>query len=197
MEESCGFGTTHGMTDDHSLNDTKKTGCPLSRRPVFLSESFVTIQSTQLTQAYPLMYTGASQHTIAITRMYTKGETMVSIDRMEQMLEQIAEEFPPEFFARLNGGICLLPEVKYSPHARQGDLCILGEYHYNMMGRYIYIYYGSFCRVHGGLDEAELYEELRRTVAHEFTHHMENLAGERGLEIQDELDLEDYLYRDK
>jgi len=119
---------------------------------------------------------------------------MISIDRMQEMLEEIAVEFPEAFYEKLNGGICLLPETKTSPYARQGDLYTLGEYHRNAMGRYINIYYGSFCRVYGYLDEPALYEQLKKTLAHEFTHHMEDLAGERGLEIKDEEDLEEYLY---
>ena len=119
---------------------------------------------------------------------------MISIDRMQEMLEQIAAEFPEAFYEKLNGGICLLPEAKRSHHSGRVPLYIMGEYHYNVMGRYIYIYYGSFCRVFGHLGEEALYQELKRTVAHEFTHHLENLAGERGLEIKDEMDLDDYLY---
>jgi len=119
---------------------------------------------------------------------------MISIDRMHEMLEEIAESFPQEFYEELNGGICLLPDVKHSPYARAGDLYILGEYHRDVMGRYIYIYYGSFARVHRHLSEPELYEQLRSTVAHEFTHHLEDLSGERDLEIQDEEDLAEYLW---
>ncbi|MCL2564048.1 MAG: metallopeptidase family protein [Oscillospiraceae bacterium] len=122
---------------------------------------------------------------------------MISIDRMHEMLEEIAAGFPDAFYEKLNGGISLLPEAKVSPHARANDLYILGEYHRNAMGRYIYIYYGSFTRAHRHLSEPEIYEELRKTVAHEFTHHLEDLAGERGLEIQDEDDLMDYLYPDE
>ena len=121
---------------------------------------------------------------------------MLSIDRVHEMLEEIAAGFPDVFFEKLNGGICLLPEVKYSPYAKRGDLYILGEYHRNAMGRYINIYYGSFIRAHGHREESEFYEALRETVAHEFTHHMENLAGERGLEIRDEEELAEYLDED-
>ena len=121
---------------------------------------------------------------------------MISIDRAQEMLEEIAMGFPEAFYERLNGGISLLPEAKHSPHARADDLYILGEYHRDIMGRYIVIYYGSFIRVHGHLNEPEFYEELRKTVAHEFTHHLEDLAGERGLERQDEEDLIAYLHPD-
>ena len=120
---------------------------------------------------------------------------MITIDQMEEMLEQIAAEFPEPFYEKLNGGICLLPEAKRSEHsAKHGALYILGEYHYNVMGRYIYIYYGSFRHVHGHLSKEGMYRELKKTIAHEFTHHLENLAGERGLEIKDEEDLERYLH---
>ena len=119
---------------------------------------------------------------------------MISIERVHEMLEEIAESFPQAFYEELNGGISLLPEVKYSPHARANDLYILGEYHRDIMGRYIYIYYGSFVRTHGHLSEPAFREELRKTVAHEFTHHLEDLSGERDLEIRDEEELADYLW---
>ena len=61
----------------------------------------------------------------------------------------------------------------------------------------IYIYYGSFLEVYGELGEKELEEELRETLLHEFTHHMESLAGERGLEIKDEKELWEYRRRKK
>ena len=58
------------------------------------------------------------------------------------------------------------------------------------MGRYINLYYGSFSIVYGDLTDVELKEELYATLAHEFTHHVESLAGERGLELKDEAYLE-------
>lgn len=122
---------------------------------------------------------------------------MISIERMHEMLEQIANTFPEEFYERLNGGISLLPEVKVSAHARSNDLYVLGEYRRDMMGRYIVIYYGSFARVHRGRSDSAVYEELRKTVAHEFTHHLEDLAGERDLEREDERDLDDYLHKNR
>lgn len=120
---------------------------------------------------------------------------MITIDEMYGILDEIAGEFPAEFYKELNGGISLLPDLKISPHAIDGDLYILGEYHYDKMGRYIYIYYGSFMRNYAHLGKAELRERLRKTVAHEFTHHLESLAGERGLEIKDEIKLEEYRQR--
>ena len=59
------------------------------------------------------------------------------------MLDEIAETFPREFFAQLNGGIVLMPQAK--PDRRPGaqGLYVLGEYYWRQMGRYIAIYYGS------------------------------------------------------
>ena len=39
---------------------------------------------------------------------------MLSFDQVGLLLDDMAEEFPPEFFQELNGGVCLLPEAKPS-----------------------------------------------------------------------------------
>ena len=41
----------------------------------------------------------------------------------------------------------------------------------------------------------EFKEKLRKVVKHEFLHHLESMAGERDLEIEDYLQLENYLKR--
>ena len=53
---------------------------------------------------------------------------MVTIDEAQDMLNDIAEALPPEFYVGLNGGILLLPDEKMSPYAKNDDLFILGEY---------------------------------------------------------------------
>jgi Uncharacterized protein conserved in bacteria len=127
-----------------------------------------------------------------------EGKQMISIDEVNDILDEIAESLPPEFYKELNGGILLLPDEKISPYAVGNDLWILGEYtRNNLSGRYITIYYGSFMKLFGGLDRDALAEKLRETLVHEFTHHLESLAGERGLEVWDEEQLRDYLDRKK
>lgn len=119
---------------------------------------------------------------------------MISIDEVQSILDGLAEELPKEFYRDLNGGILLLPEEKISPYARGSDLYILGEYQRGgSMGRLIKIYYGSFDRLCGNMDREALTQQLRHVLRHEFTHHMESLAGERGLEIKDEQQIEKYL----
>jgi predicted Zn-dependent protease with MMP-like domain len=119
---------------------------------------------------------------------------MISIEEMQLMLDDIAAEFPGEFFDELNGGILLLPEAKQHKKSKDNDLFILGEYHRSLdMGRYITIYYRSFVNVYGHLDKEALMKKLRETVKHEFRHHLESLAGANDLEIIDEENIEDYL----
>lgn len=115
---------------------------------------------------------------------------MLSIGKVGDILDRLAEELPAEFYRELNGGIILEPGEKQSPHGE--DLSIMGEYIVSSTGRMIKIYYGSFRRVYGWMDEAQLTEELREVLRHEFTHHIESLAGERGLEIKDEEQLREY-----
>ncbi len=121
---------------------------------------------------------------------------MISLNEMEEILDEIATEFPQEFYRELNGGIILLPDTKFNNISEKNFLYILGEYHRSSnMGRYISIYYGSFIRLYGHLDRNAFKERLRQTLKHEFTHHMESLAGERELEKKDTRYIENYLRR--
>lgn len=116
-----------------------------------------------------------------------------SIDQLHKILDEIAEELPEEFFRELNQGIILLPEYKLHPESRAQDkLYIMGEYVRSMAGRHIVIYYGSFEKVYNGYPIEIIEEKLRETLYHEFIHHLESLAGERGLEIEDAENLAKY-----
>jgi hypothetical protein len=125
-----------------------------------------------------------------------KEGIVVSIEEMQDILDQLAAELPQKFYEELNGGILLLPDRKVSPEAIHDDLFTLGEYHHNYsMGRYIVIYYGSFEAIFGHLSTEDLTAQLRGTLRHEFTHHLESLAGEKDLELEDERRLARYRYR--
>ena len=117
---------------------------------------------------------------------------MYEINEISEMLATIVDEIPSDFFNDLNGGVILLDECKPHPESH-GDLFIMGEYHHTRtLGRYICIYYGSFMRIYGHLSPDDMYAKLRHTLLHEFTHHLESLAGERGLEIEDHIHMESY-----
>ena len=117
---------------------------------------------------------------------------ILSFDEVGELLDEMAEEFPEEFYQELNGGISLLPEAVEDPQGE--ELYIMGEYCNDMMGKYINLYYGSFAALaqQENWSEEDWEDELYTTLAHEFTHHIEGLAGERGLEIKDELEMEQY-----
>ena len=116
-----------------------------------------------------------------------------SYETMGDWLEEISQKFPDAFFEELDGGIQLEEQALPDPEFPPGEMYIMGEYCHDMLGRYIVLYYGSFA----ALAEREEWtqedweDELWETFSHEFTHHMEGLAGERGLEIKDEAFLEE------
>jgi predicted Zn-dependent protease with MMP-like domain len=119
---------------------------------------------------------------------------MISIEEMEKILDEIALEFPKEFFVDLNGGIVLLPEAKLHEKSMENDLYILAEYNRGgNMGRFIAIYYGSFERACWNLTKEQLKEKLKKTLKHEFRHHFETMAGEKGLEKEDARQISEYI----
>lgn len=119
---------------------------------------------------------------------------MATIEEVQIILDEIAEEMPPELYKDLNGGIILLPQVKLHKKSVGNDLYVVGEYHYERIsGRYIVVYYGSVEKLYGNLSRGMLKNKLRSVLKHEFLHHLESLAGERQLEIEDEQKLKKYL----
>ncbi len=123
---------------------------------------------------------------------------MITIDEMEILIEEIVERLPEDLFKGLNGGVILLPDEKENKNSQKNDLFILGEYHSGgIMGRYIAIYYGSFMHLYGHLSINRLRKKLMHTIKHEFTHHLESLAGEKDLEIDDAVKMQKYLSKHK
>ena len=119
---------------------------------------------------------------------------MITIDKVQEILDEIAEEFPSEIYKDLNGGIILLPQYKLHKKSIDNDLYVMGEYrNERISGRYIVVYYGSVEKLYGSASRTSLKNKLRSIIKHEFVHHFESLAGERGLEIEDEQQLRDYL----
>lgn len=119
---------------------------------------------------------------------------MYTIDETEVMLNDIAEEMPQDFYKELSGGIVLREELKLHPINKANDLYILGEYHRDSrLGNFIAIYYGSIIRSFGNYSVEKYKAELRKVLKHEFRHHLETMAGERDLEVEDAIELEKYL----
>ncbi len=117
---------------------------------------------------------------------------VISYEEAGRLMDEIADSFPQEFYDTLTSPVLLLPEVKYHPEA--SDLYVMGTYCHNALGRYIELYYGSFARMAQEEDWSmeDWEDELWGTLSHEFTHHLESMAGERSLEDKDEAFMEDY-----
>ena len=110
---------------------------------------------------------------------------ILTIDRVNDLLDDMADSFPAALFDGLNGGSNLLEEAKPDPEFPEGEMYILGEYCDDLLGQYINLYYGSFAALLPEEDEEGWKDELFATVAHEFTHHMEETAGLHALDDKD------------
>ena len=114
---------------------------------------------------------------------------VLSIDEVNDILDRVYDEFPEALFQELNGGVLLLEDALPDPDAGE-DVYIMGEYCVDGLGRYINIYYGSFAALLFDEPRRVWEEELRTTLRHELTHHVEGLAGERSLEYKDSAQLD-------
>jgi hypothetical protein len=119
---------------------------------------------------------------------------MLTIDEVNDLLDAMAETFPQALFDELNGGVNLLEEVVPDPEFPPGEMYILGEYCEDLLGRYINLYYGSFAALakQEDWDRATWEEELRTTLSHELTHHMESRGGLHALDDRDAAELEQW-----
>ena len=112
---------------------------------------------------------------------------ILTIDQVNDLLDDMAEEFPEVLFRELNGGVNLLEEAKPDPEFPPGEMYILGEYCNDVLGLYVNLYYGSFAALAEKEDwDRDTWEdELWTTLSHELTHHMENLSGLHALDDRD------------
>ena len=111
-----------------------------------------------------------------------RNKNFPDIETAARLLDEEAEKLPAEIYRELNGGVNLLPEARRDA----SGLYTLGLYHYDAMGRYIELFYGSFKKTNPEADEDSLRQLLGETLRHELTHHLESLAGDRSLERWDE-----------
>ena len=102
---------------------------------------------------------------------------MLGFEEVGALLDRAAEALPREIFKDLNGGVNLIDDVRRDEDGNY----IMGLYHHDGMGRYIEIFYGSFAALYPDAEPEELERELRKTLHHELTHHIENKAGDRTL----------------
>ena len=112
---------------------------------------------------------------------------ILTIDQVNDALDEMAEGFPQVLFEELNGGVNLLEEALPDPQFPEGEMYILGEYCEDVLGRYINLYYGSFAALaeRENWDQDTWADELYTTLSHELTHHMESRGGLHALDDRD------------
>ena len=112
---------------------------------------------------------------------------ILTIDQVNDLLDERAESCPEGLFDGLNGGVNLREEALPDPEFPPGEMYILGEYCEDMLGRYINLYYGSFAALaeREDWDQTTWEQELRTTLSHELTHHMERRGGLHALDDRD------------
>ena len=106
-------------------------------------------------------------------------------DQMGDWLEEIAARFPEALFEDLDGGIQLEEEALTDPDFPPDEMYVMGEYVHDLLGRYILLYYGSFAALLSEENEGGWKDEIFTTIAHEFTHHLEETAGLHALDDKD------------
>lgn len=110
----------------------------------------------------------------------------VSFERFEEITAELTDRLPEELFRELSGGVMAREQTKLHPAGLNGDLYILGEYHVHPhLGRFVVLYYGSFMACLGWMEEENLRERMWKVLRHEFLHHLESLAGEKDLAVED------------
>lgn len=116
----------------------------------------------------------------------------LSFEQVGELLDELAEPFPEALFEGLNGGVNLREEVMLDPAFPDREMFVMGDYCDNLLGRYINLYYGSFAAMAEREDWTleDWRQELRQTLSHELTHHMEGRGGLHALEDRDEEELD-------
>jgi hypothetical protein len=115
----------------------------------------------------------------------------MSVAEFQEALGEMLDELPACLLEELSGGIIAEPGAKQSEE--DPGLLTLGQYHQDpYLGRFIVLYYGSFAYLYAG-DRERWLVEMRKTLRHEIRHHLEQRAGVRDLEREDQADLRRFL----
>lgn len=116
---------------------------------------------------------------------------ILTFEEAQETLTQLIDDLPDEIFKGLNCGVALVPDVLFD----ENGLLILGQYHVdpNGLGRYVTINYGSLMHNYGFLPAEAFREKIKEVLNHELVHHLENMAGDRSLEIEDAINKRRYL----
>ena len=123
---------------------------------------------------------------------------MISIGEYRQIVSELLDELPKEFFRELTGGVIVSPAAEVPDYALENDIYTMGQYQHVSGIRQITLFKGSFDRVYPQADADRAREILRGVLRHEFRHHLEFLGGvhnSSSLEAEDEREKQAYLSR--
>lgn len=123
---------------------------------------------------------------------------MISLEEYKQVVADLMDELPEEFFRDLNGGVIVSEALAIPDYARGNDLYMMGQYLVYAGMRQIVLFKGSFDRLYPGAGVGEARTVLRGILRHEFRHHLESLGGvhnSTSLEAEDARKKEAYLAR--
>lgn len=123
---------------------------------------------------------------------------MITLEEYKQIIEELLDELPEEFFRELSGGVTVSEALVIPDYAKAGDLYTMGQYQVAYGIRQINMFKGSFDRAYPHADAEQARELLRGVLRHEFRHHMESLGSvhnSSSLEAEDARRKRDYLER--
>ena len=123
---------------------------------------------------------------------------MITLEDYKQIIEELLDELPEEFFRELSGGVTVSEALVIPDYAKAGDLYTMGQYQVSYGVRQINMFKGSFDRAYPDADAARARELLRGILRHEFRHHMESLGSihnSSSLEAEDARRKQAYLER--
>ncbi len=123
---------------------------------------------------------------------------MISLEEYRNIVFELMDELPDEFFRELSGGVIVSEGLSIPGYARGNDLFILGQYQIYARVRQITMFKGSFDRVYPKANADEARTILRGVLRHEIRHHLEYLGGihdASSLEAEDERQKQSYLAR--
>ena len=92
---------------------------------------------------------------------------MMTLEVFRQIVEELLEELPEEFFRELTGGVIVSENVLVPGYAQGDDLYTMGLYSVFSGVRQIIIYKGSFDRVYPDAEPAQAKDILRGVVRHD------------------------------
>ena len=102
---------------------------------------------------------------------------MIGIEEYRNIVSDLMDELPEEFFRDLSGGVIVSEASALADYAVRNDVYLMGEYLVYSGIRQIVLFKGSFDRVCPLADADEAKRILRGVLRHEFRHHLESLGG--------------------